>query len=177
MYIQRNQEAVIQTEMKYTQYCRSIAVHIQHNLEDANEALNDTWLAAWNSIPPHIPKCLKTFLGRLTRNISLKRVRSENALKRGNNEIKVIFEEVENWLQSDQDLEREVAEQELTEELNLFLDSVSDIERNVFVRRYWYMQSISEIAEYHGFSNSKVKSMLLRVRNKLKKRLEMENYL
>ena len=177
MYLQRNEDAVAQTERKYAGYCRSIAAHILYLPEDSDEALNDTWLAAWNSIPPHIPECLRTFLGRLTRNISLKRVRSEKALKRGSAEMRVVFEEVSDWLCSDENIEQQVSEQELADAINRFLDSISDTERNVFVRRYWYMQSIKEIAEYHVFSESKVKSMLLRIRKKLYTRLEKENYI
>lgn len=177
LFLKRNEDAVAQTEKKYANYCRSIAVHILHIPEDADEALNDTWLAAWNSIPPHIPECLKTFLGRLTRNISLKRVRSDKAIKRVAAEIRVVFEEVEDWLQSEHSIEQEISEQELTSEINRFLDSISDTERNVFVRRYWYMQSITEIADYHSFSESKVKSMLFRIRKKLYSRLKKEKYL
>lgn len=177
MYLQRNENAVAQTERKYTKYCRSIAIHIMHCPEDTDEALNDTWLAAWNSIPPHIPECLQTFLGRLTRNISLKRIRSESTLKRGSAETRVVFEEVEDWLQSEQNIEQQLSEQALAEEIDRFLDSISDIKCNIFVRRYWYMQAITEIAEYHGFSESKVKSMLFRIRKKLYAKLKKENYL
>ena len=177
MYLQRNEDAVVQTECKYTKYCRSIAVQILDNPEDADEAVNDTWLAAWNCIPPHIPVCLKTFLGRLTRNISLKRIRSEKALKRGSAQVRVVFDEVENWLRSEEDVEQQISEQALADEIDRFLDSVSDTERKVFVRRYWYMQSVAEIAEHHGFSESKVKSMLFRMRKKLYARLKKENFI
>lgn len=177
MYLQRNENAVTQTEMKYTRYCHSIAAHILNCHEDTDEAVNDTWLAAWNSIPPHIPNRLQTFLGRLTRNISLKLVRSEKTLKRGSDEVRIIFEEAENWLQSSQDIEQEISEQALAEEINHFLDSISDTERNVFVRRYWYMHSVSEIAALHSFSESKVKSMLFRIRKKLYVRLKKENFI
>ena len=177
MYLQRNEEAIARTEQKYMKYCRAIAIHILHIPEDVDEVLNDTWFAAWNSIPPHTPECLKTFLGKLTRNISLKRIRSEKTLKRGAAEMQVVFEEVEDWLQSEQNFEQQISEQALADEINLFLDSISDTERNVFVRRYWYMQSINEIAEYHGFSESKVKSMLFRIRKKLYAKLKKENYL
>ncbi len=177
MYLQRNEKAVTQTELKYTKYCRSIASHILNSPEDTDEALNDTWLAAWNSIPPHIPERLQTFLGRLTRNISLKIVRSEKTLKRGSDEVRLIFEEAESWLQSGQNIEQQISEQALVEEINHFLDNISDTERNVFVRRYWYMQSVSEIAGHHGFSESKVKSMLFRIRKKLYVRLRKENFI
>ena len=89
----------------------------------------------------------------------------------------MVFEEVEEWLASDQDIEREISERALADTINEFLDGLNDTERNVFVRRYWYIQPISEIAEHHGFSESKVKSMLFRIRKKLYKRLKKENFL
>ena len=177
MFLQRDENAVVHTERKYSNYCRSIAANILSSREDADEALNDTWLAAWNCIPPHTPKCLRTFLGRLTRNISLKKVRSDNTLKRGAAEVRVVFEEVEEWLASDDDTEQNISEQALADSINGFLAAISDTERNVFVRRYWYMQPISEIAESHGFSESKVKSMLFRIRKKLYNKLKKENFL
>ncbi|MBR1383875.1 MAG: RNA polymerase subunit sigma-70, partial [Ruminococcus sp.] len=97
MYLERNEDAVAYTEQKYSGYCRSIAIHILHIPEDADEALNETWLAAWNCIPPHIPERLQTFLGRLTRNISLKRVRADKTLKRRAAEVRVVFVVGENW--------------------------------------------------------------------------------
>ena len=177
LFLDRDENAVVQTEQKYTNYCRSIASNILGTREDTDEALNDTWLAAWNCIPPHTPSCLRTFLGRLTRNISLNKLRSENTQKRGSAEVRVVFEEVEEWLASDQDIEREISERALADTINEFLDGLNDTERNVFVRRYWYIQPISEIAEHHGFSESKVKSMLFRIRKKLYKRLKKENFL
>lgn len=177
LYEQRNEDALVHTERKYTNYCRAIALRILHCPEDADEALNDTWLAAWNCIPPHIPACLQTFLGRLTRNISLKKVRSEHAQKRGSAEVRVVFDEIEEWLASPDHIEQEISEQELADAINSFLGSIPETERNVFVRRYWYMQPVSEIAAAHGFSESKVKSMLFRIRKKLHTKLEKEGFL
>lgn len=177
LYLSRDEEAVAQTVQKYTAYCRAVAQHILQSPEDAEEALNDTWLAAWNSIPPHEPSCLQTFLGRLTRNISLNKLRAAKTKKRGAAEAQVVFEEIAEWLASGEDVERQVSEQALTEAINTFLGSIPDTERNVFVRRYWYMQPVSEIAAAHGFSESKVKSMLFRTRKKLYTRLKKEGYL
>lgn len=177
LFLQRDENAVAQAERKYTGYCRSIALHILQCPEDADEALNDTWLAAWNCIPPHMPACLQTFLGRLTRNISLKRIRAENAQKRGTADARLVLDEVEEWLASGRDTEQEVSEQELADAISNFLDGISDTERNVFVRRYWYIQGVSEIAAAHGFSESKVKSMLFRTRKKLYAKLKKENFL
>lgn len=177
LFLQRNEAAIAETERKYTSYCRSVAARILQSSEDSEEALSDTWFAAWNSIPPHIPENLKTFLGRLTRNISLKIIRRSTAKKRGSETVRVIFDEVEEWLCSEDNVEQEVSERALADTISNFLESIPDAERNVFVRRYWYMQSVSEIAEYHGFSESKVKSMLFRSRKKLYSRLKKENYL
>ena len=177
LFEQRDETAVSQTEQKYARYCRSVAARILSSTEDTDEALNDTWFAAWNCIPPHKPGCLRTFLGRLTRNISLNMVRREKASKRGADEVRVVFEEVEEWLASDQNIEREISERALAESLDEFLDGLSETERNVFVRRYHYMQSIAEIAEAHGFSESKVKSQLFRIRKKLYNKLKKENFL
>ena len=177
LYERRDENAVAQSEQKYALYCRSVAARILENAEDADEALNDTWLAAWNCIPPHKPSCLRTFLGRLTRNISLNMVRKDKALKRGSAEVRVVFEEVEEWLASDQNVEQEISERELAESIDGFLAGLPETERNVFVRRYYYMQSVSEISEYHGFSESKVKSMLFRIRKKLYNKLKKENFL
>ena len=176
LFRQREENAVAETEQKYTSYCRSVAARILNSAEDTDEALNDTWLAAWNNIPPHEPECLKTFLGRLTRNISLNKARSEKALKRGSAEMRVVFEEIEDWLASGQSVEQEISEQELADSINAFLAGIPETERSVFVRRYWYMQSVSEIASHYGFSESKVKSMLFRIRKKLYAKLKKENF-
>lgn len=177
LFLQRDENAVAHTAQKYTGYCRTVAGHILRTPEDTEEALNDTWFAAWNSIPPHKPACLQTFLGRLTRNISLKKLRADCAKKRGTAETRVVFEEIEEWLASGQDVEQEISEQALADEITAFLGSIPETERNVFVRRYWYLQSVSEIAAAHGFSESKVKSMLFRIRKKLYAKLKKDDFL
>ena len=177
LYNERDEQALVYTKERYSDYCRYITGIILGNSEDAEEALNDTWLAAWNAIPPHIPKCLRTFLGRLTRNISLKRIRSDKAAKRGGNEVRVIFDEIEEWLRSSQDVEREISHKELVGVINAFLESVSDDDRRVFVSRYWYMKPVSDIAREYSFSESKVKSKLFRMRKKLYERLEQEGFI
>ena len=107
----------------------------------------------------------------------MNKLRNENAQKRGSGEAKVVFDEVSEWLSSGQDVEDTVDESIITDSLNEFLGSISGTERNVFVRRYVYFQSVAEIAQAHGFSVSKVKSMLLRLRNRLRKKLEKEELL
>ncbi len=177
LFLERREDAVAETQRKYSRYCGSIASGILRNSEDAEEALNDTWLAAWNTIPPHIPGRLQTFLGRLTRNICMNKLRGENAQKRGSGEVCVVFDEVSEWLSSGQDVEDAVDESLLTDLLNDFIGSLSDAERGVFVRRYVYFQPVSEIAGAYGFTVSKVKSMLLRLRKRLRTKLEREGLL
>lgn len=177
LFIQRDETAVTEAAKKYESYCRAVAVRILQSPEDIEEALNDTWLAAWGCIPPHQPQCLQTFLGRLTRNICLKQCRSQQTQKRGADELRVVFEELEGCLATGQDVEREIAAKELADSINGFLGGLSDPERQVFVRRYWYMQPVAEIAAHCGFSQSKVKTMLHRLRKKLAAKLKKEGFL
>ena len=177
LFFQRDESALKETAQKYTAYCRNIALHLLSDQQDADEVLNDTWLAAWNSIPLHKPEYLPGFLGKLTRNISLKRIRADRTQKRSTPEYRLVYEEIADWLQSPENVEQQITQQELTASINLFLGKLSDTERNVFVRRYYYMQPVAEIAEAHGFSGSKVKSMLLRIRKKLYTYLKKEDLL
>ena len=177
LFQQRNEAAVSEAAEKYAGYCRGIARRILQNPEDAEEAVNDTWLAAWNSIPPHDPACLKTYLGRLTRNISLNTVRARQTLKRGADGVSAAYEEMEELLASSQDVEADYAVQELTEAINAFLGRLSDTERIVFVRRYWYMQPIVQIASDFGFSENRTAVMLFRLRKKLYAKLKKEGFL
>jgi len=177
LFFSRSETAVSETENKYAAYCRSVAMRILQSPEDTEEILNDTWLAAWNCIPPHHPERLQTFLGRLTRNIALKRLRTDRAQKRGTPAMQLILDEVADWLRSDEDVEQQISEHTLTDAVNAFLAGLPETERNIFVRRYYYMQPIAEIAAAHGFSQSKVKSMLLRIRKKLHTKLKKEELL
>ncbi|MBR3446528.1 MAG: sigma-70 family RNA polymerase sigma factor [Oscillospiraceae bacterium] len=173
-FFRRDEAALHETDRKYHGYCRKIAMQILQSPEDADEAVNDTWLAAWNSIPPHRPERLQTFLGRLTRNISLKKLRSSQAVKRGAGNAEAVLDEVADWLRAEHDTESEADARMLADAINRFLDKLPETDRQVFVRRYWYFQSVAEIAEALSCSESKVKSMLYRTRNKLHTALEKE---
>lgn len=176
LYIERNENAIDETNKKYRKYCRSIAYNILRNTEDSEEAVNDTYLGAWNSIPPNIPNVLQTFLGRITRNISLKKIRARNTKKRGSGEIFLVFEEMNEFIPSGQNTENDVEAKELARFITAFLNSLPETERKVFVCRYWYFDSVSEISKQFGFTQSKVKSMLFRTRKKLLTKLETEGY-
>ena len=176
LYWQRSEAAITETAAKYGAYCRRIAYGILENTQDTEECLNDTWLAAWNAMPPHRPQVLKTFLGKLSRRLSLMRLRSQNRLKRGSGEAALALEELEYCIGTG-DVERELEEKELTQAVNCFLSSLPVTERDLFVCRYWYLASVKELAHSFGYSESKVKSMLFRTRGKLRGHLEKEGYI
>lgn len=173
LYWQRSQEAIAQTAQKYGRYCFSIAYSILENGSDADEAVNDTWLGAWNAMPPHRPQTLSTFLGKITRRTALKRWEADRAVRRGRGEVALALEELSGCIPG-KGMDEELDAAELSRVLRGFLRDLSQTERRVFVCRYWYLDPIAQIANDFGFSQSKVKSMLLRTRNKLKKELEKE---
>ena len=177
LYWQRSEQALRETQSKYADYCYAIANNILGNREDSEESVNDTYLDAWNSMPPHRPIFLSTFLGKITRRISIDKLRRRNAEKRGGGTLTLALEELEECLSTRDDLQKELEIQILSDAINCFLEALSDTERRVFLCRYWYVDSIESIAEQFGFSQSKVKSMLLRTREKLKKQLQKEELL
>jgi RNA polymerase sigma-70 factor (ECF subfamily) len=174
LYFARSEEAIRQTAAKYGNYCHTIAYHILHNLEDSEECVNDTYWKAWGIIPPRRPKRLAAFLGKITRNLSLDRYRRYTAEKRGSGEMAVALEELGECVSSMENLDAHADEMVLTEILNRFLESLSAEQRRIFMRRYWYVSSVKEIAEDYGITESKVKMSLLRSRNQLKAALEKE---
>ena len=174
LYFQRSEQAISATAAKYGSYCYSIAYHILRENRDSEEIVSDTYLDAWNAIPPHKPNSLSAFLGRITRRNALDRWEYLHAAKRGRGEVLLVLEELNDCVSAQGNLETEIQRQELGRAISLFLKQLPQIERKVFVRRYWYLESISEIAYNEGFSQSKVKSMLLRTRNKLRAYLEKE---
>ena len=174
LYWQRSDRAIPETEIKYGGYCHTIAMRIVNNNEDAEECVNDTWLGAWNSMPENRPSHLAPYLATLTRWLSLTRVKAQNRLKRGGNEITLSLEELDSELGEGTDLAQQIELKELSDYLDMFLTGLPAEERKVFLARYWFAASIREISEKSSYSESKVKSMLLRTRCKLKKALEAE---
>lgn len=177
LYWERSASAIELTDQKYGAYCHSIAYNILRSREDAEESVNDTYMDAWNAMPPHRPSILATFLGKITRRISIDRWRASSRIKRGGGEIPLALEELEQCIAGGHSPEQEIEKKELAEAINRFLDTLAVAERRVFLARYWYMDSIQEIASHWGFSKSKVMSMLFRTRNKLRRQLEKEGYL
>jgi len=174
LYWARKESAIEETEEKYGSYCHSIALNILHNPDDAKESVNDTWLDAWNSMPPHRPSVLSTFLGKLTRRISIDKWRRTTAKKRGDGQLPLVLAELEDCISDGKSIEEETERKLLAEVIAAFVKSLPETEQKVFLCRYWYMDSVSAIATRFRFSESKVKSMLSRTREKLRVRLEKE---
>ncbi len=175
LYWERNQRAVGVTEEKYGAYCRKIAWNILYNQEDCEECVNDTWLRAWNAMPDERPCMLSAFLGAITRNLSLDRYRKLHAGKRGNGEMAYVYDELSDCI-AGEGPEEQADANALTETLNAFLKQTEKENRMIFIRRYWYMESVGAIAKKYGISESKVKSSLFRTRNKLRAYLHKEGY-
>ena len=176
LYLNRNEEAITHTDEKYGRYCFCIAYNILTNREDAEESVSDTYMAAWNAIPPRRPSVLSTFLGKITRHISIDRWRARSAEKRGGGELPLALEELNDCIAGMQNVEMEYERKEISRAYHKFLDALPITERRVFLCRYWYVDSIEMIAERFGFSQSKVKTMLHRTRSKLRKQLAEEGY-
>ena len=176
LYWQRNESAISETATKYGKYLHSISYQILLNNEDAEECVNDTYNDAWQSMPPHRPSILSTFLGKITRRISIDLWRKYSAEKRGGGVMTLALDELEECVSGTGDVEAEVERLELQKKLNDFLLALPKVDRQVFMWRYWYMDSISDIAKQFAYSQSKVKSMLYRTRNKLRAMLEKEGY-
>lgn len=171
MYWARNENAITETANKYGKYCFSIAFNILSNTEDAEESVNDSYLNAWNSMPPHRPAIFSTFIGKITRFISLKKWRDKRTQKRGSGNIDYAYEELSECIPASGGIEEFLETQELAKIIDAFLDTLPAAEEKVFICRYWYFDSISAISNQFGFSESKVKSILHRTRKKLLSKL------
>ena len=176
LYWARDERAIKYSDEKYGAYCRKIAVNILYSREDSEECVNDTYLKAWDSIPPHRPEKLSTYLGKICRNIAINLYEKLTASKRGAGQIESCIDEMADIISDDSSIEDEMNIKLLTESINIFLGTLSVETRNIFVKRYWYMSSIKEIATEMNISESKVKMSLLRTREKLKDCLLKEGY-
>ncbi len=176
LYLSPDEAAIKQTTEKYGKQLRSIAYNIVEDSQTAEECENDTYLAAWNSIPPHEPRnYLFAFLARITRHIALDFCRERSRLKRSAF-ICELSAEMEQCIPAPNDMECSIDSIALCDAINKFLSTLNDEKRNIFVRRYWFMDSIASISRLYGISQSKVKSILFRSRNQLREFLDKEGY-
>ncbi len=167
LYWDRNEQAIVITAKKYGNYCTVIARNILGNDEDAEECVNDTWLSAWNAIPPHRPGVLSAFLGKLTRNLSFNKYKYNTADKRGGGQVPLVLEELSECVAGCSDIEQELQHKELAQAINDFLGMLPVDKRKLFVCRYWYTDSISEIAARFDLTEGAVAMSLGRIRVKL----------
>ena len=174
LYWARSESAIDETAKKYGNYCFTIANNILQNNEDAEECVNDTYHKTWDTVPPQRPVIFRAFLGKICRNLSLNRYKKQRTQKRGGGNIALIYSELEDCIPSDSNVEMEYESSLVIGAINSYLLSLDSENRIVFVRRYWYADSIQAIATRFQMSESKVKSMLFRTRNKLKTYLENE---
>ena len=175
LYFKRSDTAISETEKKYGHYCHYIAYRILENDEDAEEIVNDTYLKAWNTIPPNRPDSLKAYMGMISRQLSLDRYERFHAQKR-NGQTELLLDELAECI-PDNDNGEDLGESiHLRDTLNRFVWSLPEKTRNIFIRRYWYSSSISEIAEEYAMKESNVTVLLLRTRKKLKCFLYKEGF-
>ncbi len=174
LYWSRNENAINETSNKYGNYCFSIAHNILSDFMDAEESVNDTYLATWNSIPPHKPSVLSAFLGKITRRISLKKWRDKHAQKRGGGQTQIVLDELLECIPSNKTIDDELNEKELADAINIFISNLDVTERRIFICRYWYLDSIADISKQFGYTQSKIKTTLFRTRGKLLSFLKKE---
>ena len=176
LYWERNETAIDQTAKKYGSYLTKIAYNILADKEDSQESVNDTYLAAWNSMPPHKPNVLSTYLGKLTRRISIDLFRKKHSQKRGCGEFALSLEELTDSI-SGGDTTQETADAHLlSQAIANYLRSIGTEARNVFIGRYYYLDPVKTIAGYCGITESKVKILLHRTRDGLWEYLQKEGF-
>ena len=177
LYWQRSSEAIVQSQQKYGAYCYAVSHSILQNREDAQECVNDTWLQAWNAIPPQRPVCLSAFLAKITRNLSFNRWNSRSAEKRGGGELPLVLEELAECVAAPSDVEQEYNARELEQAVSHFLRGLPAREANVFLRRCFFTEPLPDIARRYGLSENHVSVLLSRTRKKLRNFLAKEGFL
>ena len=168
LFWQRSEDALTECERSFGAYCRTIALNILHNNEDANECVNETWLRAWNAIPPAKPDKLKAFLGKIARNLAFDRYEAAHTQKR-KGAFEIALDELAEISAPEQ-----ADEGEITRVINAFLRSEPTDHADIFIKRYWYLVSVKEIAAETGYTESKTVSLLFRMRGRLKAKLKSE---
>lgn len=173
LFLDRSEDAIRAAAQKYGSYCRTIAGNILGNWQDVEECLNDTWLAAWDSIPPQRPRRLNVYLGRITRNLALNRRKAQSAQKRGGGQVEALLDELRECISED-DMEQQLEEMMLRDAVDDFLRRQTPRNRSIFLRRYWAMERVEDIAMDMGLRRGQTATILYRMRRELKKHLEKE---
>jgi len=176
LYFARDQQAIQATAQAYSAYCTSIARRILDDQGAAEECVNDAWLKCWQSIPPQRPRSLKSFAGRVVRNLALSALRSENAQKRGGGQVQLALDELSEVVSGADTPEGALDRQAFRAALDGFLASLPERNRNLFLRRYWYLDSVEALAKRFSMSRTQVTTTLHRLRQKLRVHLQQEGY-
>lgn len=176
LYFERNESALAETAEKYGNYLFRIAYGILADNEDSEESVNDTYLSAWNSIPPHRPMVLRTYLSKLTRRISIDLLRKKTTKKRGESQFSLSLSELEECVSGKGMVDEELDVRELSKLINDFLRTLKKDARVLFVRRYYFCDSLKDAAKQARVSESKAKTTLYRTREKLREYLLKEGF-
>ena len=176
LYFARDEQALVETDRKYGGYCFTMANSILHNDQDAEETVSDTYLKAWNAIPPKRPGIFKMFLAKITRNLAFSRWRAYSAEKRGGGEMELVLEELADCLAAPGSVEDTMDAKELARAIRAFLDTHPEREQNIFLRRYFFVEESETIARQYGMKPATVLRTLSRTRMKLKRYLLKEGY-
>lgn len=176
LYFARDEQALVETDRKYGGYCFTLANSILHNDQDAEETVSDTYLKAWNAIPPKRPGIFKMFLAKITRNLAFSRWRAYSAEKRGGGEMELVLEELEGCLAAPSGVEDAMNAKELARTIRAFLDTLPEREQDIFLRRYFFVEESETIARRYGMKPATVLRTLSRTRMKLKRYLLKEGY-
>lgn len=176
LYWQRKEAAIEETDQKYGRYLTTIAYNILNDEEDSKESVNDTYMNAWNSMPPNRPNVLSAYLAKITRSVSIDAFRKKHRGKRVPSEYITSLSELSDCVTDGQNVEQEIDMKQLAATINNFVRSLPAEARHLFIGRYFYMDPLREVARYCGMSESKAKSMLHRLRLRLKAHLEKEGF-
>ena len=176
LYFQRNDRAITETDAKYGSYCYMVANNVLDDARDSEECVNDTWLKAWNSMPPQKPNYLRMFLAKITRNLAIDIFRGKHRQKRGGGEYDLVLEELGDVIQSPESVEEQVEARELEQTIRSFVEGLSERDCNIFLRRYFYFETTADIAKKYQMRESNVLGILSRTRHKLREYLLQEGY-
>jgi len=177
LYQSRNESALGASDERYGRYCYKIAINVLGCEEDAKECVNDTFLAAWERIPPEKPDCLRAFFGKIARNIATNRYHRNRTQKRGGGEIPLVLEELAECVADGTSVEGDLMAKELKKEIDGFLEALPQRDRHVFIERYFYMDSVKDIANRHDMKEDYLRVVLARVRKKLKQHLKERKFI
>ena len=176
LFFRRDQAGILEAQEKYGAYCLSVARNILENQEDSQECLNDLWLRAWNAIPPERPKQLRAYFAKIIRNLAINRHQAQTAQKRAGERFALSLEELADCIPDPNTLEEALWAGELSRSLNAFLETEKELDRVLFVRRYFSCQSYEEMARDLGLSQGQVKTRLSRMRDRLRKYLNARDF-